>query len=39
QPIITRLNIEPENWIKLPTQFSRVFNCALGLERTITASC
>ncbi|MEK0160299.1 transposase [Pseudoalteromonas piscicida] len=39
QPILTRLNIEPENWIKLTTQFSRVFHGAVGRERTITAYC
>ena len=35
----TRLNIEPENWIKLTTQFSRVFHGAVGRERKITAYC
>ncbi|ATD06428.1 transposase [Pseudoalteromonas piscicida] len=39
QPILTRLNIEPENWIKLTTQFSRVFHGAVGRERKITAYC
>ncbi|RXE87924.1 transposase [Pseudoalteromonas sp. A757] len=39
QPILTRLNIEPENWIKLTTQFSRVSHGAVGRERTITAYC
>ncbi|WP_440053279.1 transposase [Pseudoalteromonas sp. T1lg65] len=39
QPILTRLNIEPKNWIKLTTQFSRVFHGAVGREREITAYC
>ncbi|CAM4193199.1 hypothetical protein [Pseudoalteromonas maricaloris] len=39
QPILSRLNIEPENWIKLTTQFSRVFHGAVGRERTITTYC
>ncbi len=39
QPILTRLNIKPENWIKLTTQFSRVFHGAVGREQTITAYC
>ncbi|MCF2829856.1 transposase [Pseudoalteromonas sp. DL2-H6] len=39
QVILTRLNIEPENWIKLTTQFSQVFHGAAGRERTITAYC
>ena len=39
QVILTRLNIEPENWIKLTTQFSQVFHGAVGRERTITAYC
>ncbi|WP_440053487.1 transposase [Pseudoalteromonas sp. T1lg65] len=39
QPILTRLNVQPENWIKLTTQFSRVFHGAVGRERKITAYC
>ncbi|RRS10393.1 transposase [Pseudoalteromonas sp. J010] len=39
QPILTRLNIEPENWIKLTTQFSQVFHGAVGRERTVTTYC
>ncbi|PCK30502.1 transposase, partial [Pseudoalteromonas piscicida] len=39
QPLLTRLNIEPENWFKLTTQFSRVFHGAVGRKRAITAHC
>ncbi|WMO15927.1 transposase [Pseudoalteromonas piscicida] len=39
QPILTRLNIEPENWIKLTTQFSRIFHGTVGRERRVTAYC
>ncbi|PCK31683.1 transposase, partial [Pseudoalteromonas piscicida] len=39
QPILTRLNIEPENWIKLTTQFSRVFRGAVGREGALTDYC
>ena len=39
QPILARLNIEPKNWIKLTTQFSRVFHGAVGRPQAITAYC
>ena len=37
QSILSRLNLEPENWIKLTTQFSRVFYGAVGREPALTA--
>ncbi|MBE0348671.1 transposase [Pseudoalteromonas peptidolytica] len=39
QPILSRLNIEPDNWMKLTTQFSRIFHGAVGRERVLTAYC
>ncbi|MEZ7206033.1 transposase [Pseudoalteromonas sp. DY56-GL79] len=39
QPILSRLNIEPDNWMKLTTQFSRVFHGAVGREQVLTAYC
>jgi len=29
-PLLQRVNITPENWLKLTTQFSRVFHGAVG---------
>ena len=29
-PLLERLNISPENWLKLTTQFTRVFHGAVG---------
>ena len=28
--LLERLNISPENWLKLTTQFTRVFHAAVG---------
>ncbi|MEI5637686.1 MULTISPECIES: transposase [unclassified Pseudoalteromonas] len=39
QPILARLNIEPENWAKLTTQFSHVFHGAAGRPQAITSYC
>ena len=39
QPILARLDIEPANWIKLTTQFSRVFHGAVGRPQAITNYC
>ena len=38
-PILARLNIEPENWFKLTTQFSHVFHGAAGRPQAITSYC
>ncbi|PCK30165.1 transposase [Pseudoalteromonas piscicida] len=35
--ILSRLNIEPANWLKLTTQFSRIFHGAVGREKALTA--
>lgn len=39
QPILTRLNICPENWLKLTTEFTRVFKGAVGRERSLQSFC
>ena len=38
-PILARLKIEPENWLKLTTQFSHVFHSAAGRPQAITSYC
>ncbi|KZN58568.1 hypothetical protein N473_26355, partial [Pseudoalteromonas luteoviolacea CPMOR-1] len=30
QPILARLNIQPENWLKLTTKFTKVFKGSVG---------
>ncbi len=35
QPILTRLNIEPENWLKLTTKFTKVFHGAVGHSESL----
>ncbi len=35
QPILTRLNIEPENWLKLATKFTKVFHGAVGHSESL----
>ncbi|MCF6433896.1 transposase, partial [Pseudoalteromonas sp. MMG021] len=34
-PILERLNIKAENWLKLTTQFEQVFKGAVGKERAL----
>ncbi len=39
QPILERLNISSENWLKLTTQFTRVFKGAVGKPDTLESYC
>ncbi|WP_125564030.1 transposase [Pseudoalteromonas rubra] len=39
QAILARLQIEPENWLKLTTRFTKVFHGAVGRERAVTEFC
>ncbi|MCO7191381.1 MULTISPECIES: transposase [unclassified Pseudoalteromonas] len=39
QPIIARLQIEPENWLKLTTRFTKVFHGAAGRRHAMTQYC
>ncbi|MCO7191203.1 transposase, partial [Pseudoalteromonas sp. XMcav2-N] len=39
QPILARLQIEPENWLKLTTQFTRVFHGAVGRRHAMNEYC
>ncbi|OHU88186.1 MULTISPECIES: transposase [Pseudoalteromonas] len=38
-PILERLNIKAENWLKLTTQFEQVFKGAVGKERALDMYC
>ena len=38
-PILERLNIAPENWLTLTTQFSKVFKGAVGRPNTLNRYC
>lgn len=38
-PILERLNISPENWLKLTTQFTRVFHGAVGRPSSQVSYC
>lgn len=37
--ILTRLNISPENWLKLTTQFKQQFKNAVGVPDSISKYC
>ncbi|WP_125717779.1 transposase [Pseudoalteromonas rubra] len=39
QPILSRLQIEPENWLKLTTRFTKVFHGAVGRQQAMTEYC
>ena len=39
QPILARLNICPENWLKLTTQFTKSFRGAVGREQSLQSYC
>ncbi|MCF2910860.1 transposase [Pseudoalteromonas sp. DL2-H2.2] len=39
QPLLTRLQIEPDNWLKLTTQFTKVFHGAVGRKQAMTDYC
>ena len=39
KPILERLNIAPENWLKLTTTFNRSFHRAVGTEQSLTEHC
>ncbi len=39
QPILARLQIEPENWLKLTTRFTKVFHGAVGRRHVLTEFC
>ena len=38
-PLLERLNISPENWLKLTTQFTRVFHGAVGRPNSQISYC
>ncbi|ALQ54762.1 transposase [Pseudoalteromonas issachenkonii] len=38
-PLLERLNISPENWLKLTTQFKRVFHGAVGRPTSQASYC
>jgi hypothetical protein len=38
-PLLERLNISPENWLKLTTQFTRVFHGAVGRASSHESYC
>ena len=38
-PLLERLNISPENWLKLTTQFTRVFHGAVGRQTSQASNC
>lgn len=39
QSILERLNISPENWLKLTTQFTKVFHGAVGKPKSLEGYC
>ncbi|WP_125718797.1 transposase [Pseudoalteromonas rubra] len=39
QPLLARLQIEPDNWLKLTTQFAKVFHGAVGRKQAMTDYC
>ena len=39
QPILQRLNISPDNWLKLTTQFTRAFHGPVGREKSLQSYC
>jgi hypothetical protein len=38
-PLLERVNISPENWLKLTTQFTRVFHGAVGRPTSQSSYC
>ena len=38
-PLLERVNISPENWLKLTTQFTRVFHGAVGRKSSQEGYC
>ncbi len=38
-PLLERINISPENWLKLTTQFTRVFHGAVGRPASQASYC
>ncbi len=38
-PLLTRLSISPENWLKLTTQFTKIFHGAVGKPTMMAAYC
>ena len=38
-PLLERVNISPENWLKLTTQFTRVFHGAVGRPTSQASYC
>jgi hypothetical protein len=38
-PILARLNIAPENWLKLTTQFTNLFHGAVGRPKRLDNDC
>ncbi|KAA1161138.1 hypothetical protein EU509_05075, partial [Pseudoalteromonas fuliginea] len=38
-PLLERVNISPENWLKLTTQFTRVFHGAVGRPASQASYC
>ena len=38
-PLLERVNISPENWLKLTTQFTRVFHGAIGRPSSQASYC
>ncbi|MBE0363943.1 hypothetical protein PULV_a1468 [Pseudoalteromonas ulvae UL12] len=38
-PILARLNIAPENWLTLTTQFTKVFHGAVGRPKKLYNYC
>ena len=39
EPILERVNIAPENWLTLTTEFSRIFHGAVGREKMLQNFC
>ncbi|WP_046007489.1 transposase [Pseudoalteromonas rubra] len=39
QPLLARLQIAPDNWLKLTTQFTKVFHGAVGRKQAMTDYC
>jgi hypothetical protein len=39
QPLLIRLQIEPDNWLKLTTRFTKVFHGAVGRKQAMTDYC
>ncbi|WP_240479457.1 transposase [Pseudoalteromonas rubra] len=39
EPLLARLQIEPDNWLKLTTRFTKIFHGAVGRKQAITDYC